>query len=560
MTKLVIFNFENGNFEEGFPVTLTVKENDREIAEKKGEFPSSSTDLFLLYENWRSAYKNLKETKRAKVGPSKIGNTQDTVKDCRKQADYLKYALKAWLNSENREFQEIVQTLLKALGNEGGEIQVLIKAEDSRLKKLPWQEWTLFANNYTQAEIAFSPVNFQRITPVQTRAREQVRILAIFGDDSDLDLERDFAEIQGLADTNSVFIKTLEKPEPEEFYQQLRAEPGWDIFFFAGHSSSEDNFQNGLHISRNKVLKIDDFKKALNKAIGQGLQLVILNSCDGLGLAEEMGQFHLPQIIVMREQIPDIAAQRFIKSFLNNFAAGKSLYSAVWEAKESLEWLETECPGITWLPVICQNPSVPPIVWSQFIPETEEVFSTERLFENYLNNTIQRLKENGCVKVEKDVDISGVNRLDCVAKIANLSLHFGLYNMKGDAFFFFSTFDSIELESLMEFSLLCLEYGKTQKTSSVIGQILDIKVPTKLSFAVAMVPSIDEKTKIAVKTSNPIDHKSDLLWYHVPVIYVANENQLCYYDNPSFFDKLHGELIWERLRVIIQQLLAPQSN
>jgi len=555
VTKLVVFNFDNGHFNEGFPVTMTVKESDKEIVETKGEFPSYSQDIFDIYEQWRLTYQNLKEAKRAKLGASKIGDTQDTLKDCRKQAEYLKYALKDWLKSENRDFQNIVQTLSQALGNERGEIRVLIKAEDSRLKKLPWQEWDLFANIYTHAEIAFSPVHFRRITPRETPNREQVRILAIFGDDSELNLQRDLAEISGLSDSNSVFIETLEKPEPEEFYQRLRAEPGWDIFFFAGHSSSEDNLQNGLHISRNKALKIEDFKKALNKAIREGLQLVILNSCDGLGLAEEMAQLNLPQIIVMREQIPDIAAQRFIKTFLSNFAGGKSLYAAVWEAKESLEWLESECPGITWLPVICQNPSVPPIVWPQAMPKTEEQFSTKRFFDNYLNNTIQRLKENGCVNIETDVPISGGNTLDCVAKIANLSLPFGIFDMRGDAFFCFSSFDFIGLESLREFSMLCLEYAKSQSTSSVIGQILDARVPAKVSFAVAMVPSLDEETKKAVKSSNPTDYKTDLLWCHAPVIYVADENQLCYYDNPQFWDKFKGEVIWERLRVIIEQLL-----
>jgi hypothetical protein len=557
MTKLVVFNFDNGNFNEGFHVTLTVKESDKEIVETKGKFPSYSQDIFQLYEQWRSAYQNLKETKRAKLGTSKIGDTQDTIKHCQKQAEYLKYALKDWLKSEHREFQNIVQSLSQALGNERGEIRVLIKAEDSRLKKLPWQEWDLFADIYTHAEIAFSPVNFRSITPRETPNREGVRILAIFGDDSELNLHRDLAEINSLSGTNPVFIEILEKPEPEEFYQRLRAEPGWDILFFAGHSSSEDNFQNGLHISKNKVLKIEQFKKALNKAIREGLQLVILNSCDGLGLAEEMALLNLPQIIVMREQIPDIAAQRFIKSFLSNFAGGKSLYAAVWEAKESLEWLESECPGITWLPVICQNPSVPPIVWSQFLPEIEEVVSTEVLFDNYLNNTIQRLKENGCVNVEKDVEFSGGNILDCVAKIANLSLPFGIFDMRGDAFFCFSSFDFINLESLREFSLLCLEYAKTQSTSSVVGQILDARVPAKLSFAVAMVSSLDETTKQIVKTSNPMDYKTDLLWCHAPVIYAADENQLCYYDSPQFWDKFKGEVIWEKLRIIIQQLLTP---
>nr|WP_017295798.1 hypothetical protein [Geminocystis herdmanii] len=42
-------------------------------------------------------------------------------------------------------------------------------------------------------------------------------------------------------------------------------------------------------------------KTALNQAIKQGLNLAIFNSCDGIGLAQELSKLNIPQVIVMRE-------------------------------------------------------------------------------------------------------------------------------------------------------------------------------------------------------------------------------------------------------------------
>ncbi|MHC5746735.1 MAG: CHAT domain-containing protein [Nostoc sp.] len=74
-------------------------------------------------------------------------------------------------------------------------------------------------------------------------------------------------------------------------------------------------------------------KHGLKKAIESGLHLAIFNSCDGLGLAEALEDLHIPQVIVMREPVPDLVAQEFLKHFLTEFSNGQSLYSALREAR-----------------------------------------------------------------------------------------------------------------------------------------------------------------------------------------------------------------------------------
>ncbi|MHC5833905.1 MAG: CHAT domain-containing protein, partial [Nostoc sp.] len=89
------------------------------------------------------------------------------------------------------------------------------------------------------------------------------------------------------------------------------------------------------------------------KAVSKGLQLAIFNSCDGLGLASQLGDLHIPQIIVMREPVQDLVAQEFLKNFLQKFSSGESLYLAVRESREKLHGIEDKYPCAVCLPIIC---------------------------------------------------------------------------------------------------------------------------------------------------------------------------------------------------------------
>ncbi|MGB3655470.1 MAG: CHASE2 domain-containing protein, partial [Rivularia sp. (in: cyanobacteria)] len=132
------------------------------------------------------------------------------------------------------------------------------------------------------------------------------------------------------------------------------------------HSSSHLNGETGrIYINPDDSLTIEQLKNGLKAAISRGLRLAIFNSCDGLGLATQLASLHIPQMIVMREPVPDLVAQRFLKFFLSAFSESKSFYLAVREAGERLQGLEAEFPCASWLPIICQNPTEAPLNWSK---------------------------------------------------------------------------------------------------------------------------------------------------------------------------------------------------
>ncbi|MEO0647243.1 MAG: CHASE2 domain-containing protein, partial [Cyanobacteria bacterium J06650_10] len=149
---------------------------------------------------------------------------------------------------------------------------------------------------------------------------------------------------------------------------------GWDILFFAGHSQSrevcgldgESLYKEGrgeILLNETESLTMTQLKHALRRAIDRGLNTAIFNSCDGLGLASDLAELHIPQVLVMREPVPDQVAHSFLEGFLAAFARGIPFYVAVREARERLEGLESRFPCATWLPVIVQNLAEVPPTW-----------------------------------------------------------------------------------------------------------------------------------------------------------------------------------------------------
>jgi hypothetical protein len=68
----------------------------------------------------------------------------------------------------------------------------------------------------------------------------------------------------------------------------------------------------------------------------------------------------------MRENIPEEVALSFLEAFFTAFAKqGKSLYSAMLEARLSLRDFENKYPGIMSLPVIYQNSAVEQLNWNK---------------------------------------------------------------------------------------------------------------------------------------------------------------------------------------------------
>ncbi|MEK0190750.1 double zinc ribbon domain-containing protein [Microcoleus anatoxicus] len=360
MGKLVVFNLGEGDFQRGFPVTLQVWEEGGFPISFYGKLPASAIDS--LYDKWQSDYRQ-KVSGRMIPKPGRVSNRSDT--DLTENSNILKAELNNWLNSET--FRPVRDKFLTTVKSKHT-VRVIIQTENPRLRRLPWYLWDLFVKNYPLAEMALSSPTFERVEK-SVQPKPKVRILAILGDSSPpdpqtgirLDINADKQFLENLPDAETVF---LVEPKRHEFNEQLWDERGWDILFFAGHSTSESDGTTGkIYINSKEYLTIDDLKPALHKAIQRGLQLAIFNSCDGLGIARDLAELQIPQIIAMREPVADLVAKEFLKYFLDSFSKGQHLYLAVREARERLHGLEKDFPCASWLPVICQNPAENPVTW-----------------------------------------------------------------------------------------------------------------------------------------------------------------------------------------------------
>ncbi|MFN6516355.1 MAG: CHASE2 domain-containing protein [Nostoc sp. CreGUA01] len=355
MSKLIVLNLGKGDLNQGFPtVAAQLWQTDTPTPMQfTGGLPAAP-QLEHLYQRWQQMYTALYASlgwRSRNIADFEI-DEEDVTHISQGEFDNLcqelQQSLNAWLNSSL--FLNIDRKLRTQLSPKE-EIRCIITAQSEQVLKLPWCLWHFFSD-YPQAEIALSPPEYGRSVKTNPqKSKGKVRILAILGDRHGIDLEKDQNILRQLPNAE---LKFLVEPNRSQITEQLW-ESGWDILFFAGHSSSQG--KGRMLLNSGESLSIDQLKYGLQKAIAQGLQLAIFNSCDGLGLAQDLADLHLPQVIVMREPVPDRVAQEFLKHFLALFSRGKTLYAAVREARERLQSLENDFPCATWLPIICQNPA-----------------------------------------------------------------------------------------------------------------------------------------------------------------------------------------------------------
>ncbi|MEK0189378.1 CHAT domain-containing protein, partial [Microcoleus anatoxicus] len=196
----------------------------------------------------------------------------------------------------------------------------IIQTENLELQRLPWHLWEVFSKNFPRTEIAVSLPEFQEPETHPPASKDRVKVLTVIGNSQDLDTAADLREINALPGADVIPIK---QPTKEKLIEKLE-EDNWDVLFFTGHSNT-DKETGYLHINSTDRITIADLNDAFTSAISRGLKLAVFNSCDGLGLARQLTNLHIPQIIVMRESVQDQVAQDFLKHFLKAYSRGRSL-------------------------------------------------------------------------------------------------------------------------------------------------------------------------------------------------------------------------------------------
>lgn len=362
MEQRILLNLGQGDWQTGFAsVTAQLWENDQPPMQIAGSLPPMP-QLGIQYARWQQLYEAI-------YGPQSCWRraaadfefeTTDLTNVSRQAFDTLCSALRTDLNQwlMGTTFAPIDRRLRTHLSAHAA-VQVMLTAHTQSVLRFPWRLWHLF-EDYPNAELSLSlPAYSRALKYSSTKLPGEVKILAVLGNDAGIDVETDRQILSRLPDAQ---VTLLAQPTLSELQDQLWGF-NWDILFFAGHSTSRG--KGYLQVNPTEVLTIEQLKYALQRAVKHGLQLAILNSCDGLGLAWSLADLHLPQAIVMREPVSDAIAHQFLKGFLTQFAGGQSLYSSVREAREKLHGLTELGNCAAWLPVIVQNPAESPPTWQQ---------------------------------------------------------------------------------------------------------------------------------------------------------------------------------------------------
>ena len=364
------------NHSEVLPVTLAIFDEEGQIEEIVSflyPLPKALEDKFKEWQYYIGLQGNRKVAKNRDKSFSGGVNLTEL-------ANSLKDELNKWLGrdgwiDENGRPDFRVNLVLERFREkitQKDEVQIIVQTEDRQLRGLPWQEWdTLAAYTSRGVEVAISATNFRRLTQKQTpQLRATARILVVFGD-----------EKLGFAQEED-FIKSLKKyggephilrqPTRQELEQKLKDPQSWHIFFFAGHSESDANGRIGrIQINATDgalgIIEITELKDLLAGAIQKKLQLAIFNSCDGLGLANQLTELSLPYCIVMREMVESSVARELLKHFLAAFVKDKSLFASMNAARQQLQ--QKFEPGKSWLPVIVANPLARELTWNRLFSE-----------------------------------------------------------------------------------------------------------------------------------------------------------------------------------------------
>lgn len=382
----VVIQIEGGNFIDGFPVSLQILENgatiDRfgldehlcipaapDMQEKYSDWQSQSNEGSrrlqhrLLSPQARSSDSHSQSTSRlAPIDDGQTTNVSDSEKFAawREMTDSLQDYCQQWFRKP--EFDRLCDRVLRTVAIKNDlSVPIVLCCEKHNpdwhiLQRLPFHLWNLH-DKLPNSEFVLSAGYRRPISPL----KRPVRILAILGSSKGgLRLQED-SEALNLLKRNSAKIIRESEPTNDKLSSLLSEKNTWDILFFSGHSSSVGK-SGKVTIRGDETLALENLRPYLVKAKTKGLKLCVFNSCDGLKIAEFLTNLGIPNIIAMKEPVPDDIACLFLIEFLKGFTEGTQLCKAVRQARDRLALEQDKVPAASWLPIVCLNPSASELV------------------------------------------------------------------------------------------------------------------------------------------------------------------------------------------------------
>ncbi len=369
MSVSILMTIVAGSWDEGFLTQLFVIRGGRaEPIHQPFRLPAAP-QMEAAYQRWKYDYQAIGDHHRKTRISIGDQTTNISASDCRDSYEDLKELLCVWFNQA--EFLALQIGLLTHLPT-GSPTRLVLSTSHPSLWKLPWHLWPLY-NNRPEIEIVLN----SNVNSLPNPWSEKVRILVIEGNTDGIDVAPDLACIDRIPNATIEILKT---PTRDQLNSKLRSAP-WDIMIYAGHSCSEDS-RDGVIVHSDdpaRVIRISDLEASIRSAVAKGLKLMIFNSCDGLGLTQPLLEFGVPNVIVMRESVPDPVAHQFLANLFDAFAHRRlPLALAMRQARVQLrgDEVEQQFPGSQDLPILYQGAYSEDLRWPEPIESSQHNHSS----------------------------------------------------------------------------------------------------------------------------------------------------------------------------------------
>ncbi|MFM2303903.1 MAG: hypothetical protein RLZZ135_1313 [Cyanobacteriota bacterium] len=379
--KKIIIKLGNGDLDTGFSsVNVELKQADLTLWENTCSL-KDAPDLKSSLNQWELLYGEIVRLNRDDITRGVVfadrAITNVSIQDLRNLHDRLKKELNKWLTESD--FYRVERTLRTKLSADE-KITVTIQASQQSIWKLPWYLWDFFTDYPLGIEVFSKPQNSD-VTSIPIQSNGKVDLLALFGTDPLLNLDRDFQYLKSLSGVN---FKPFKTTSAQDIVDRLNLDSP-DILYISGHGASveyESDRDGIIYLNPQTPLEISTLKTEVKKTVDCGLQIAIFNCCSGLGIAHQLSDVNIPYLIVMRAEIPNRIAQDFLEYLLSEYSKGTDFIRAFQLARDRISistesWLKFA----NWLPVLFHNPLSHPVNWQDFIGATKPKNSA-----NYFTN------------------------------------------------------------------------------------------------------------------------------------------------------------------------------
>ena len=218
MSKLVVLRLD-GDFHNGFKAFLEVgDESDRPSIEVKGFLPPN-LKVEQQYKQYQVSYRSLDGRTRALRGKKGIDRVsiQELRQNCSDSVKEVRSTLNSWLKAES--FRPIREALLMHI-KPSDEARVMIQTDYRPIQRLPWNLWDLM-EQFSNVEVSISAPEYNVKTKTKVPAlRKKVRILAILGNGTGINIKADEELLKQMPDAELTF---LAEPNCQQINDQL-----WD--------------------------------------------------------------------------------------------------------------------------------------------------------------------------------------------------------------------------------------------------------------------------------------------------------------------------------------------